>query len=125
MAAPRILVVDDDPQIVTPTLEAAGYRTLAISDPREAWTLAARTRPDLAILGIKTAAPEGFDVALRIALSLETTKIPCIFLTARKAGLQADQARAFGAVACLEKPFKTEALLALVRELLSRGKEAR
>ena len=49
----RVLVVDDDPKvlrIVGHFLEGAGYEVLSPSDSPQAWALAAKFRPDLAIL---------------------------------------------------------------------------
>ncbi len=55
MIKPRILVVDDEPQIqrfLRPSLSAAGYDIQIASDGAEALKLAATTAPDLVVLDL-------------------------------------------------------------------------
>lgn len=118
----RVLVVDDDPKvlrIIVHFLEGAGYEVLSTSDSTQAWALAAKFRPDLAILDITMRGKDGYDVAIQLSVSLETSKIPFMFLSARREARNADLTKKLGAFAYLQKPFKKESLLGLVRGLLS------
>ena len=121
MPGKRILLVDDDEKIrtfVSDLLVQAGYEVHATGDPRGAVRLASRTRPDLAILDISMPVMDGFELAFRLREDPATQKTPYLFLTAGPAAENMGAARDLGAVAYLEKPFKKQSLLDLLRDLL-------
>ena len=121
VAAKRILVVDDDPKIlgiVAHFLKEAGYEVHPTNDSTDAVRLAAEVRPDLAILDITMPVLDGYGLAVQIGAHPQLSKIPYMFLTARKEAVDVEQAKDLGAVAYLEKPFKRETLLNVVSELL-------
>jgi DNA-binding response OmpR family regulator len=117
----RILVVDDDPGIlrtVSRILREAGYEVHASRHPTRAVRLAACVRPSLAILDVSMPRLSGFDLAQDLQAGGGTSKIPCMFLTAQGTGDNIEQAREVRARGYLEKPFRKEALLAVVRQIL-------
>lgn len=121
MAGKRILLVDDDDKIrtiVSDILGKAGYEVHATGDAKGAVRLAAQTRPDLAILDIAMPEMDGFELAFRLREDPATRKTPYLFLTAGRAAENLEAARDLGAVAYLEKPFRKESLLDLLRGLL-------
>jgi len=121
MTGKRILLVDDDEKIrtlVADILGKEGYEVHATGDPRGAVRLAARTRPDLAILDIAMPEMDGLELAFRLREGPATRKTPYLFLTAGRAADNMEAARDLGALAYLEKPFKKESLLDILRELL-------
>jgi CheY-like chemotaxis protein len=67
---PTILVVDDDPAVVTTlqkTLESEGYAVLAATDGAQALRIVNRTPPDLVLLDLKMPGVSGVGFLKQIA----------------------------------------------------------
>ena len=105
----KILVVDDDPNIVT----ALTVRLQA----------AVTSPPDLILLDVCLPAVIGFAVAQRLQeLGLE--RIPVIFITASKKEELRAAAKDLGAAGFLEKPYEAQELLALIAQVLRESERA-
>jgi two-component system alkaline phosphatase synthesis response regulator PhoP len=118
---PRILIVDDEPEIVRgleDNLRFEGYQTCAATDGEAALALALRETPDLVILDLMMPQMSGWDVCQRLRAG--GIDVPIIMLTAR--GGEADRVRGLelGADDYLAKPFSLRELLARVRAVLRR-----
>jgi two-component system alkaline phosphatase synthesis response regulator PhoP len=118
---PRILIVDDEPEIVRgleDNLRFEGYQTSTASDGRQALAVAARDAPDLILLDIMLPGTSGWDVCR--ALRSGGIDVPIIMLTAR--GEETDRVRGLelGADDYITKPFSLRELLARVRAVLRR-----
>ncbi len=123
MSKARILVVDDEPDIVRSVcmrLTAAGYETLSAMDSLQATNLAIKERPDLVILDIGMPAGGGHVVVERLRENANTFATPVIYLTARTTAADYQKAREGGVEKYLTKPFDSGELLAAVEEVLSR-----
>lgn len=86
MADNKILIVDDEPEILralTMRLEAAGYEIITAGNGYDATKMASKESPDLIICDIAMPGMDGHEVARRIKESPATMDIPIIFLTAR------------------------------------------
>ena len=110
--APRILVVDDNPELLTllsSSFEEAGYQVLTAARGRTALDLARRERPDLCVLDVLLPDLMGFDVAE----ALKKLRIPFIFMSGVHKGgkASANALGKYGALAYFEKPFDRVALL--------------
>jgi len=127
----KILIVDDDPQIVNLIkirLTANNYAVISSPDGQEAIVKAKQEQPDLVIMDIMMPHMPGGD-AVRLLMADDKTKdIPIIFLTALTANLpyEADHrgiinvdGRFFTAI---PKPFKPEKLLAEIKKILEESK---
>jgi two-component system chemotaxis response regulator CheY len=117
-----ILVVDDDARIrrfVARLLRQAGYRVRTTADPSRARTLAVRLRPALVILDIAMPGLDGLEVAGRLRADRRTRPIPRMFLTAQPPTDHIEEARSVQAQAYLRKPFRPEALLELVGQIVT------
>jgi DNA-binding response OmpR family regulator len=117
----RILVVDDEPQMVrglVDNLRFEGYQTLAAADGREALALAAAEAPDLILLDVMMPGMSGWDVCRE--LRARGLTMPVIMLTAR--GEEADRVQGLelGADDYVTKPFGLRELLARIRAVLRR-----
>ena len=117
----RILVVDDEPNIVAamqPLLAARGYEVMVAMSGRAALEAVQRTPPDVIVLDLGLPDLDGVEVC---RLLREESSIPIIILSAR--GAEADKVRALdaGADDYVTKPFGSEELLARVRAALRRG----
>jgi two-component system, OmpR family, response regulator MprA len=116
----RILVVDDDPQIVSLVkrgLAYEGYTVDAADSGEKALSTALQSPPDLVILDIMMPGLNGIEVTKRLR---QGSDVPVLLLTAkgtipdRVAGLDA------GADDYMVKPFALDELLARVRAMLRR-----
>ena len=118
---PRILIVDDEPEIVrglTDNLRYEGYETLAASNGTDALSVIARDAPDLVILDIMMPAMSGWDVARE--LRRRGIDVPIIMLTARSEEVDRVLGLELGADDYVTKPFSLRELLARVRAVLRR-----
>jgi two-component system response regulator MprA len=116
----RILVVDDDPEIVSflkRGLAYEGYSIDTASDGAEALAKAREREPDLVILDIMMPGIDGIEVSKRLR---QAGDVPILMLTAK--GTVADRVAGLdsGADDYLVKPFAFDELLARVRALLRR-----
>lgn len=112
--APRILVADDDPQVlrlVQSILEAEGYTALMARDGKEAYKLLQSDEPiAAAILDIVMPHIEGRDLVRYMQTERRLMKIPVIIMTGESNSRLSSDSFSAGAVAFLPKPF-TEAQL--------------
>jgi DNA-binding response OmpR family regulator len=118
---PRILIVDDEPEIVRgleDNLRFEGYVTSTATDGEAALAVAAREAPDLVILDLMMPKMSGWEVCR--ALRAKGIDVPVIMLTAR--GAEPDRVRGLelGADDYITKPFSLRELLARVRAVLRR-----
>ncbi len=111
----RVLVVDDEPQIlraVRTSLQARGYEVSVAGNGETALDVVATTEPELVILDLGLPGIDGIEATRRIRAFSE---VPIIVLTVREG--QADKVAALdaGADDYVTKPFAMEELLARMR----------
>ena len=124
MAAPALLVVDDDPPIrrmLERTLAAEGYAVETAPDGGSALAAVERSAPDLVVLDVAMPGMDGLAVCRR--LRRRGSALPILLLTARDAVPDRVSGLDAGADDYLVKPFAAEELVARVRALLRRGTE--
>ncbi len=120
----RILVVDDEPQILRflrPALEASGYEVLHAETGREALRLAANAAPDLIVLDLGLPDIDGKEV---LTQARQFTQVPILILSAREREAEKISALDLGADDYIEKPFAIGELLARLRAALRHAKGA-
>ncbi len=113
----RILVVDDDPDIVQllkDRLEADGYAVLVATDGQQALDVLADTHVDGLILDIGMPVLDGLEVLSHIRRT--RLQIPVIMVTAVEARERALLAMETGAQAYLLKPFDGQQLRQVVKQ---------
>ena len=126
MAKPKILIVDDEPNIVETVrynLEKAGFRTLTAHDGQRAVELAQREVPDLITLDVMLPEKDGWTVCRLLRQDPRTKAIPVIMLTVK--GDEADKVIGLelGADDYLTKPFSPKELVARIKAVLRRVNE--
>ncbi|MBN1878722.1 response regulator [bacterium] len=125
----RILVVDDDPDIVEITrlyLEQEGYRVTSAGDRTEARDSIEKEIPDLILLDVMMATPtDGFDLAYELLENPQTKNIPIIMMTAMSDSpdyietFQHITEKPWPVSVFLEKPVSAEKLITTVRKFLN------
>jgi len=118
---PRILVVDDEPQIVDllkSYLVREGFEVEEASDGEAALAAMRRRAPDLVVLDLMLPRLDGREVCRRIR---ETSGTPIIMLTARDEETDKLLGLELGADDYVTKPFSPREVVARVRAVLRRG----
>ena len=109
-----ILIVEDDHRITRALdvrLKAHGYAVRFAADAVDAMTAAAREAPDVVVLDINLPGGNGLMVAERLMQDPSTSDLPVIFITASRQPRLRERAAELSAVAFLEKPIVSAALL--------------
>jgi two-component system phosphate regulon response regulator PhoB len=123
MADTRILVVDDEPdllELVSFNLMKAGYRVVCVKSGEEALVQVRTHPPDLMVLDLLLPGVDGLDVCKTLKQNPQTTSIPIIMLTARSEEADIVTGLELGADDYLPKPFSPRILLARVKAALRR-----
>src|SRR4051812_23889276 len=118
----RILVVDDEPNIVdviSMALRYQGFDVESANTGTEALAAVTAFRPHLIVLDVMLPDMEGFNVASR--LGAQRSRVPIIFLTARDATEDKIRGLTLGGDDYVTKPFSLEELVARVRTILRRA----
>jgi two-component system KDP operon response regulator KdpE len=116
----RILVVDDDPQmleLLQDLFGRAGARVYAAAGGVQGLRQFSQHQPDLIILDIMMPDLDGWEVCSRIR---RLSDVPVIFLTALDESQDAVRGFRHGAVDYVTKPFSTQVLLARAEAALRR-----
>jgi len=119
--AHRVLVVDDEPNIVdviSMALKFQGFDVESAGTGAGAISSVASFKPDLVVLDVMLPDMEGFDVAER--LGAQRTRVPILFLTARDATDDKIRGLSIGGDDYVTKPFSLEELVARIRSILRR-----
>jgi DNA-binding response OmpR family regulator len=117
----RILLVDDDPEIVESmklALEARGYNVILARDGNQGLAMAEREDPDLVILDMMMPRRSGFLVLERLR---RTRRVPMrvIMITANEGSRHKAYAEMLGVDDYIRKPFAMDRLLDSVDRLLA------
>ncbi len=121
--AKRILVVDDDPEILallTARLRQRGYDILEAGDGEKALEQARANKPDLVILDVMMPHKNGWEVARELKQDTATRAIGIIVLTAIGEKMNELTSPLYGADAYIDKPFEFEALEKAIAGVLER-----
>ncbi len=117
----RILLVDDDPGIMTAvkhSLATHGYKMTTAIDGVEALAVFEHEQPDLILLDLEMPRCDGMEVCKRIR---EHSSTPIIVLSVKGSEADIVSVLDLGADDYLVKPFRLAELLARVRAVMRRG----
>ena len=120
----HILLVDDDALLrrsLAFNLEKAGYRVSTAATGEDGLARARLDPPDLVLLDIGLPGMDGLDALRRLQ---RQTKVPVIFLTARRRELDQVLGLELGADDYVTKPFDIDVLLARIKAVLRRATPA-
>jgi DNA-binding response OmpR family regulator len=117
----RILVVDDEPNIVTALeflLGSSGYEVQVARTGQEALDALAAPPPDLVLLDVMLPIVSGYDVCRRMREAPAWRGVKIIMLTAKGREAEVQRGLEKGADLYVVKPFSTQDLLRKVHALL-------
>ena len=117
----RILVVDDDPEVLEAmriALDAHGYEVTTARDGSHGLALAERDPPDLLILDMMMPKRSGF-LVLETLRQFERTPTKVIMVTANEGNRHRDYAQQLGVDEYIRKPFPMDTLLQAVEKVLN------
>ena len=121
----RVLVVDDEPNIVeliSMALRFQGFVVETAASGREAIASVGAFKPQLIVLDVMLGDMDGFEVAER--LGAQRAGVPIIFLTARDSTEDKVRGLSGGGDDYMTKPFSLEELVARIRTILRRTGQA-
>ena len=113
----KILIADDDPQILRAlriTLSARGYEVVTAQDGREALKLATDRHPDIIVLDLGMPGLTGIEV---IEAVRAWSAVPILVVSGRSDSVDKVEALDAGADDYVTKPFAADELLARIRAL--------
>ena len=119
----RVLVVDDEPDIVALVayhLAKAGYRVSTASSGTDALEAVRRERPALVILDLMLPGMSGYEVLEQLRAADATRDVAVLMLTARREEPDRIQGLSLGADDYLTKPFSPQELVLRVGAILRR-----
>jgi DNA-binding response OmpR family regulator len=126
MARQKILVVDDDPDLVRALrlrLRANNFEVATATDGYTAIAAAQKERPSLIILDLGLPVGDGFVVLDRLQSIDALSSIPIIVLSARDPQSNEERALKAGAAAFFQKPADNDELMNVIRVSLAPGQQ--
>ena len=118
----NILVVDDDPEIVSmlsTRLSKRGYKISTAADGHRALELAKREKPDLILLDVMMPGKSGWEVARALKQDPVTQDIKIVMVTAIGTQVNELTSPLYGADAHIDKPFEFERLERIIADLVN------
>lgn len=119
--AKRVLVVDDEPNIVMSLeflMRRAGFEVAVARNGREALDALEGSPPDLLLLDVMMPEFDGYEVCERIRARSEWRGTKIVMLTARGREVERERGLSLGADAYVTKPFSTRDLVEQVKRML-------
>jgi DNA-binding response OmpR family regulator len=119
--AKRVLVVDDEPNIVLSLeflMRRAGFEVEVARNGAEALQALEGSPPDLLLLDVMMPEFDGYEVCERIRARPEWNGTRIVMLTARGREAERERGLALGADAYVTKPFSTRDLVEQVKQML-------
>ena len=120
--AKRILVVDDEPDIMdvaTVRLKHLGYEIIPAIDAEEALEILQRDTPDLILLDLLLPKMQGDELCKNLKSDDRYKNIPIILFTASAIRPRLfEKIKEMGADDCIMKPFEPEELISKVKKFI-------
>jgi CheY-like chemotaxis protein len=122
--SPKLLVVDDDPDILGLMHEALsfhGYEVFTAANGREALDRVPQVRPDLILLDLKMPQLDGYEVIRRLKGDESTRPIPIVVITASPVDKERDRVRVLGMGASeyITKPLSIDVLIQEIKRAIA------
>ena len=122
--AKRILIADDEPNIVAALeflLQRNGYEVQVARNGDEALMMIAQHKPDLVLLDVMMPLRSGYDVCQSVREHEDGRHIKIVMLSAKGRDIEVNKGLSLGADLYITKPFSTRELVARINDLLGTG----
>ena len=119
----KILIAEDERDIrdlVSFTLQFAGYKVVAAADGQEAVELALKERPDMILMDVRMPRLSGYEACKRIKADPNLKDVPVVFLSAKGQDTEIRLGMDAGAQEYVVKPFAPAELVEKVKALLAK-----
>ncbi len=119
--ADKILIVEDEPNIVLPlqfSLEQKGYEVKIVDRGEDALEILPGFQPDLILLDIMLPGIDGYEVCQNIRENPDMRHIKIVYLSAMGRDIDVAKGIALAADAYIVKPFSILDVISKVNELL-------
>ncbi len=123
MSQAKILIVDDEPDLVETirfALELEGYKVLVAVNGEEGLNTARQEKPDLILLDLMLPKLDGYKVCRLLKFDERYKSIPILMLTAKTQDKDRILGKETGANEYLTKPFDMDELMAKIKSYLSK-----
>ena len=117
----RVLLIDDEEELVTALVERLGYRGVTADYALDGYAALEKMRSgayQAVVLDLKLPGMEGTEVLRRIAS--EYPNVPVLLITGHGSAIETVEPRPGGAFDYLMKPVKIEVLVQRIREAVGR-----
>jgi DNA-binding response OmpR family regulator len=117
----RILIVDDEPNIVAPLeflMEQNHYEVQTAGTGERAMDLISTWKPDLILLDIMLPGMDGYEVCRKIREEKEYSNTRIVFLSAMARSIDIAKGMGLAADDYITKPFATDFVMDKIKELL-------
>ena len=124
--ARKVLIADDEPNIVTSLeylMEKSGYEVTVARNGEEALAMVATFVPDLVLLDVMMPKRSGYEVCQKMRERADWRRIRIVMLSAKGREAEVSKGLSLGADAYVTKPFSNRELIAKVAELLGEDRE--
>jgi two-component system, OmpR family, alkaline phosphatase synthesis response regulator PhoP len=122
--AKKVLIADDEPNIVTALeflLQRNGYEVYIARNGEGALKLVEQHHPDLVLLDVMMPLKSGYEVCQRMRERPDWRHIKIVMLTAKGRDVEMSKGLSIGADLYITKPFSTQELIAKINRLLGVG----
>jgi two-component system KDP operon response regulator KdpE len=109
----NLLIADDDrilTSLLATRLRSRGWNVDVAQDSMQAVMFAIRTQPSVILLDLNMPGGSGFDVLRKLKVSVRTSRIPVVVLSASHTPEDERQVEELGVAAFLEKPVDLDLL---------------
>jgi DNA-binding response OmpR family regulator len=120
--AKRVLIVDDEPNIVTALeflLEKRGYEVKVATNGEVALAEVEAFKPDLVLLDVMMPKVSGYEVCQRMRANPQWQGIKIVMLSAKGREVEVSKGMSLGADLYVTKPFSSAELVATIDRLVS------
>lgn len=117
----RILIIDDEPQIVRALellMQREGFDVRSASDGVEALSAIEDVAPDLILLDLMMPRMDGFELCQKIRSNPAWKNMIIVILTAKGRDIEREKGMALGADHYVTKPFSTREVVQLIKSVL-------
>jgi DNA-binding response OmpR family regulator len=117
----KILIAEDERDIrelITFTLQFAGYQVIPTNNGEEAFATAKFELPDLILLDVRMPRMTGYDACACLKSEMTTKHIPIIFLSAKGQEAEVRTGLEMGAIDYIIKPFSPDQLVDRIKTIL-------